>query len=194
MGNQSSQTNASSLREILVGLDLCEQHKVAIDWAKTNNRVIDMFGDFAKDRHLIPFQSGNESENWIDPSLSLVYKMNILVHVGGNLLKLLDRVDAYNHLFPELALKFVGLHICSANSAYPVFVQEFIDGVRFATKDEIAEYMDSRGFVPTSDTDGMYTNGDYIISDLRPKNVLRSPDGVMFVIDADVYRARVCEL
>lgn len=44
MGDSASQTNARSLREILEGLDCVSQHVAAIQWAKNNDRVIDLFG------------------------------------------------------------------------------------------------------------------------------------------------------
>ena len=46
--------------------------------------------------------------------------------------------------------------------------------------------MKSRGFEP-QDKDGVFSDGKYILSDIRPKNVLASDDGLaIFVIDADV--------
>ena len=68
MGDSALQPNAQSLRNLLVGLSRFEQFPVAIQWAKENHCVVDMFGSFAKERHLLLFQSGNESENWIDPT------------------------------------------------------------------------------------------------------------------------------
>ena len=186
MGDSASQPNAQDLRNVLVGLSRFEQLRSAIQWAETNHCVVDMFGSFAKEHHLLLFQSGNESENWIDPTTNLVYKMNNLMHVGGELLKLLDRVELYNQLFPHLALEFVGLHVMSESNAYPVFTQPFVDNVRFATPTEILSYMKSRGFEP-QDKDGVFSDGKYILSDIRPKNVLASDDGLaIFVIDADV--------
>lgn len=67
MGDQAPQRDARSLREVLVGLSRVEQHKAAARWAVANGRAIDMFGAFAKERHLLIFQSGNECENWLDP-------------------------------------------------------------------------------------------------------------------------------
>ena len=186
MGDSASQPNAQDLRNVLVGLSRFEQLRSAIQWAEANHCVVDMFGSFAKEHHLLLFQSGNESENWIDPTTNLVYKMNNLMHVGGELLKLLDRVELYNQLFPHLALEFVGLHVMSESNAYPVFTQPFVDNVRFATPTEILSYMQSRGFEP-QDKDGVFSDGKYILSDIRPKNVLASDDGLaIFVIDADV--------
>jgi len=190
MGDTTPQTNARSLREILEGLDCETQHIAAIQWAKTNNRIIDMFGDFAKSRHLLLFQSGNECENWMDPTLNLIYKMNTLSHVGDNIHKLLDRIDMYNNLFPETALHLIGFQVVSKNHAYPVFSQEFIDNVRFATKTEIDEYMEMRGFRPVPEVDGCFINDYYILSDIRPKNVLRSDDGIVYVIDAEIRKTK----
>ena len=186
MGDSASQPNAQSLRNLLVGLSRFEQFPIAIQWAKENHCVVDMFGAFAKERHLLLFQSGNESENWIDPTTNLVYKMNNLMHVGGDILKLLNRVELYNQLFPHIALQFVGFHVMSESNAYPVFTQPFVDNVRFATAEEILVYMQSRGFKP-QEKDGVFSDGHYLLSDVKPKNVLASDNGLaIFVIDTDV--------
>lgn len=188
MGNSTSQPNAQRLREKLVGLGRIEQHKVAVQWAIENNCAIDMFGVFARERHLLLFQSGNECENWIDTSANLVYKMNMLVHVGENILKLFERVELYNSLFPSTALQFVGLHIAGVANAYPVFTQPFVDGARFATNSEILEYMESLGF-KALDSEGVFCDGYILLRDVKPKNVLVSEcSGAVFVIDADAER------
>ena len=74
MGNSASSTNARSLREELAGLNRVQQHEVAYRWAVANGKLIDLLGEFAKQRQLLLFQSGNECENWIDPVLNIVYK------------------------------------------------------------------------------------------------------------------------
>lgn len=159
---------------------------MAVRWAQENGCSIDMFGAFAKERHLLLFQSGNESENWIDTSANLVYKMNMLVHVGENILKLFERIDMYNDLFPDTALRFVGFQVMGVANAYPVFVQPFVDGARFATRAEIEAYMQSRGFMPTGE-DGVFSDGRMLLRDIKPKNVLTTEEGAaVFVIDADV--------
>ena len=194
MGDSASQPNAQSLRDILVGLSRFEQQKVAIQWARDNHCVVDMFGAFAKEHHLLLFQSGNESENWIDPASNLVYKMNTLMHVGGDLQKLFNRIEYYNHLFPHIALQFVGFHVMSEDNAYPIFIQPFVDNVRFATPSEILSYMKSRGFEP-QEKDGVFCDGQYLLSDIKPKNVLASEDGLaIFVIDADVSLVQMDKL
>lgn len=185
MGSSSPQRNARSLREVIVGLDRFAQHKAAAEWAVVNGRVVDIFGTFAKERHLIIFQSGNECENWLDPIDNVLYKMNTLTHVGEDLIKLFDRIDTYNTLFPEIAMRFVGLQIMSNTNVFPIFSQPFISGARMATKDEIRAYMQSLGFEPT-DEDGKFTKGTLLLWDIKPKNVLVNDDGVCFVIDAEI--------
>ena len=186
MGNTTPQPDAQSLRAELVGIERTRQAAVAAQWAQENGCVIDMFGSFARERHLLLFQSGNECENWIDTSTNLVYKMNMLVHVGGDILKLFKRIDLYNELFPATALHFVGFHLSGVANAYPVFSQPFVDGARFATEEEISLYMQTRGFSPLNE-DGVFANEHVVLRDIKPKNVLFLEDeGAVFVIDADV--------
>ena len=45
--------------------------------------------------------------------------------------------------------------------------------------------MKALGFEPLEE-DGYFENERYILSDIKPKNVLRSPNGTMFVIDAEI--------
>ena len=187
MGDSAPQTNARSLRESLVGLDRFAQHTAAYEWAVVNGRVIDMFGTFAKERHLLLFQSGNEFENWIDPVLNIVYKMNTLMHVGGDILKLFERIDWYNELFSTTMLRFVGFQVMSSKNVYPVFAQSFIPDARFASKSEILEYMRSKGFVPMAE-EGWFESEIFVVSDIKPKNVLCSSDGTIFVIDAEINK------
>lgn len=74
----------------------------------------------------------------------------------------------------------------SDTNAYLVFTQPFVDNVCFATTAEILAYMKSRGF-EAQERDGVFSDGHYLLSDIKPKNVLASEDGLaIFVVDADV--------
>jgi len=185
MGDTASQKNARGLREVLTGLDRIEQHRVAAQWAKDNNRAIDLFGDFARERHLVIFQSGNECENWLDPVENILYKMNTLTHCGEDIIKLLDRIDFYNTLFPCVAQRLVGLQIVSENTVFPIFAQPFISNARMATIAEIDNYMHVLGFEPVGEN-GKFSNGKILLWDIKPKNVLVTPGGHCAVIDAEI--------
>ena len=107
------------------------------------------------------------------------------MHVGEDIARLLRRIELFNELFPDTALIFVGFQLFSKTHVCPVFKQPFIDAARFATTDEIQDYMEQKGFHATG-TDGEYSDDKYILSDMRPKNVLVSYSGAVAVIDADV--------
>ena len=64
--------------------------------------------------------------------------------------------------------------------------QQNISNSRFATDDEIREYMNRIGF-NQMDEEGYFENDMYILSDIKPKNVL-CIDGDMYVIDAEISR------
>ena len=109
------------------------------------------------------------------------------MHVGEDIGRLFLRVELFNILFPESSLTFVGFQVFSETHVCPVFTQHFIDAARFATNEEIMLYMQQKGFHPTS-KDGEFENEDYVLSDIRPKNVLVSYSGAIVVIDADVVK------
>jgi len=111
--------------------------------------------------------------------------MNTLTHCGEDMNKLFDRIDIYNQLFPYLALKFVGFQVMSESSVFPVFAQPFISGARMATKEEIDAYMQSMDFSPTGE-DGKFSNGQILLWDIKPKNVLITQTGEIAVIDAEI--------
>ncbi len=60
----------------------------------------------------------------------------------------------------------------------------------FASEDEIDKYMRERGFEPTK-KEAEYSNGEYIVSDLHPRNVIKDAEGRICVIDADVKTAHI---
>ncbi len=110
----------------------------------------------------------------------------MLVHVGEDISKLLERIELYNKLFTELALHLVGFHVMGEANAYPVFSQPFVDGVRFAKEEEILAYMQSRGFCAENEN-GVFSNGKIRLRDIKPKNVLATNDGqTIFVVDAEI--------
>lgn len=186
MGDTASSADARGLRAQFEGLNSAEQQKIAYQWALANDKLMDLLGDFANERKLLVFKSGNEFENWIDPILNLVYKMNTLMHVGGNIAKLFGRIEHFNTLFPSTALRFVGFQPMSSGNVYPIFVQPFVSNSRFATDDEIREYMGRIGFNQMNE-EGYFENDMYILSDIKPKNVLYM-DGDMYVIDAEILK------
>lgn len=193
-GNSTSPADVSGLRKELAGEKPQEQQEIARKWALENNALLHLLQDALK-MGLQPFPGGDEHTNWLDAQNGVLYKMNNLMHAGDDISNLLERVSVFNELFPETSMTFVGLSDMGSfsNRVYPVYTQKYITNATFATTEQIDEYMRSKGFEPTGE-EGEYGNSKYIVSDIKPKNVLATEDGLIAVVDAEIRpdsRARV---
>ena len=56
-----------------------------------------------------------------------------------------------------------------------------------ATSIEIDTYMAALGFTKINN-EGRYSNSDYEVWDIVPRNVLRDKDGDMYIIDAEIAK------
>ena len=136
-----------------------------------------------------PFLSGNENEVYFDKENGVLYKVNNLVN-SGSLPNLFKRIDLYNNYFPETKYDLVGFTgLGDGRAVYPIYRQAFVDNATFATPEEIDGYMQALGFKQTGEAE--YANDDVVISDLRPRNVLKDVDGDIYVIDADLKKKSV---
>ena len=131
-----------------------------------------------------PSLSGNENENYTEED-GYIYKVNNLQNSGG-ILSLFNRINLHNEIFPETSYTFIGFTGFDGRSVYPIFRQKYVGSSKNATPEEINEYMTLLGYIKKGDT--QYIQGDIIISDLRPRNVLKDDDGNIYVIDAEVRR------
>lgn len=130
-----------------------------------------------------PFPSGDEHNNYIDVENQVVYKVNNRMHTPS-ILDLLDRIEQHNKYFPDSKYSLVGFTSVSKNGdVLPVFAQDFVSDARMATNEEIDSYMGTLGFTRVGD--GRYSNGEVIIKDLHPRNVLADADGDIYVVDAE---------
>ncbi|MDR3118284.1 MAG: hypothetical protein LBU44_02515, partial [Mediterranea sp.] len=133
-----------------------------------------------------PIPSGNENDVYLDAEGLSVYKVNNLLNsktVSG----LLERVLLHNRYFPETRYQLVGFSGFGSGNVYPVLKQDFIEDATFATPEEIKGYMESIGFHQMGEWE--YSNGEIIISDLRPRNVVKNVAGDIFVVDAEFKQA-----
>lgn len=129
-----------------------------------------------------PFVGGNENTNYLDEN-GTIYKVNNLMN-SGTIVDLFNRIDLHNAIFPNTRYELVGVSgFGNGSSIYPVYKQYFVRDAEFATPEEIDSYMRSLGFEKTS-KEAEYSNGEYVVSDLRSRNVLKDSDGDIYVIDA----------
>ena len=129
---------------------------------------------------------GNENSLYYDSESGLIYKSNNLINHGLSVLNYLKYLLLQNSLFPNSKYTLVGFitptEETEPNNLYiePLVSQKFITGKK-ATSEQIEKYMVGAGFEKVdSET---YKKGKYIVSDLKPRNVIKSNDGEIYVID-----------
>jgi hypothetical protein len=153
--------------------------KAAIEFAESEGVWIDNQNSLGQ-----VFSSGQENNNYLNTEERMVYKVNNLMNSQtiGNLFK---SIELHNKLFPETSFEFVGFtgEKNRLTSIQPVFKQKLIDESVKAEPSEIKAYMESIGFEQR--TPESYYNGQYLVFDLYPRNVLKDANGTIYVIDAE---------
>jgi len=156
------------------------------------NRLIE---EYAKTHHLwLPidevfkmggaFPSGNENEVFFSENEQVIYKVNNLLNNEGSVLSLLDRLCAFNRIFPETHYEIYGFSGFGNGNVYPVLKQQYVNSATEALDDEIESFMQSIGFKKNGN--GSFENGIYEVSDLFSRNVLKDKKGILYVVDANV--------
>ncbi len=157
-----------------------ERH-TAEDFAKENGLWIPMnkIPDLG-----VPGPSGNENDTYI--SGNDIYKVNNLMN-SDSIVSLLDKTSLHNKIFPNTKYDFVAFTGFDKRSVFPILKQKLILDAVPASPKEIKSYMKSLGFKETGEA--LYSNGKIIISDLHPRNVLKSENGNIYVIDDEIKEA-----
>ena len=120
-------------------------------------------------------------------SKDTIYKVNNLLNSGG-ICKLFGKVLLHNLLFPNTAYRLYGFTGYDGRTVIPVLEQERICEAQPATQIMIDTYMSALGFVKDGNEAGRFSNNQYLVWDLVPRNVLVDKDGDMYVIDAEIAR------
>ena len=132
----------------------------------------------------IPGPSGNENDTYV--AKDTIYKVNNLLNSGG-ICKLLDKILLHNLIFPNTAYKICGFTGYEGRTIMPVLEQERICEAQPATQIMIDTYMSALGFEKEGDT-GCFSNKEFKVWDVVPRNVLVDKDGDMYVVDAEIKR------
>ena len=131
----------------------------------------------------IPGPSGNENDTYV--AKDTIYKVNNLLNSGG-ICKLFDKILLHNLLFPNTAYRLYGFTGYDGRTIMPVLEQERICESQPATQIMIDTYMSALGFVKDGSEAGRFSNNQYFVWDVVPRNVLVDKDGDMYVIDAEI--------
>ena len=159
---------------------LYEEQEFVEDYIKSANCWISLNEVFALG---VPGPSGSENDTFVDRNGHIVYKMNNLIH-AGSYFKLFHRLLLHNELFPQTAYTLVGFTGFRGRTIYPLFAQGYVENATASQPEEIQRHMHSLGFTKTKEW--TYENDRFIISDLKPKNVLKDADGDFYIIDAEI--------
>lgn len=181
---QGTPVAGQSLRD-RVYEEAIRQQKIAENWARKNNCLVlepnDYFDEIYGDSELM----GSEAKVWYDSRRNLAIK-NITLNHYPNLKALFDRIFIHNSAFSSTAMTSIG--IGTSDEGISVIVEQpwIADSNEIPTFEEIDKYLTeklnfthSRGFGSNAD----YTKNGYLVTDLRPENVIKQPNGGLAVID-----------
>ena len=157
------------------------EQRVAEQYAKDNGMWLQMSDVFDLG---VPGPSGNENDTYV--SNDIIYKVNNLLNTGS-ILRLLDRLTWHNNLFYDTAYSLYGFTGFDGRTIMPVLQQRLVKESVPATAIEIETYMSAIGFTKQNN-EGRFSNDEYVVWDLVPRNVLRDRDGDIFIIDAEIAK------
>ncbi len=149
---------------------------IIFDYAKASNIWFDSLYDLGD-----PLSGGgNENTLALNEKDGFIYKANNLSNHKYNILDLFDSIKYHNEIFNCSKCIFVGL-TGTKSFIEPIFKQQYIVRSEQATQSDIDNLMVLLDFEKINDH--TFKNNEYIVSDLKPRNVLKDEDGNVCVID-----------
>lgn len=182
-GSKEKTSDNQSLRKQLHEESL-RQQKELINWATKHKQLIVEPNDYYE-KALGDSAAGSETRVWKNNDKGTVVK-NISLNHYGTPKALMNRILIHNLVFPTTAMKMLKIG-ASDNEISIIVEQPFIEDSGIApTMDEIQNYMtNTLGFTLSKgkDINAEYTKDGYLVTDIRPENVIKQPDGSLAVID-----------
>jgi hypothetical protein len=178
---RSSSLLASKLKRSLTNGERNELEKRSLEAYAKSKGIWLPFGDLAKLGNI--GANGDENNNYYSKD-GYVYKMNNLMHSRDSITTLFNKIRLHNTLFPETKYELIGFCGFDCRSVYPIFRQKLIHNSVPATNSEIDKHMSSLGFEKTGK--GTFVKGNYELTDLLPKNVLKSENGNVYIVDCEI--------
>lgn len=160
------------------------QEQILEDWAKANNLWVDNTQNQLSEEYEY-LTEGGEADVYLDTKNNKVIKaIGLDYYVSPQLA--LDRIVLHNYLFgDETPLNIKGFGRNSEGYFKIIVEQPYIKGESLSY-DEIESYIENLGFPVRNRGNWTYANEDIYISDLHDENVIRTPEGNIAVIDADI--------
>ena len=169
------------------------ESQLAFEFAKKSNLWIESIDSLP-----MPIKGGgNENSLYYDEKNGIIYKSNNLFNNDFSIINYLTYILNHNKLFKNTQYKFEGFIGFSNNYENnkkaipyiePVVSQKFIIGSN-ASIEDIEEYMKKINFEKVNDF--AYKNENFIVSDLRPRNVIKDENGNIYIIDNIIFKKNV---
>ena len=173
-------SNNQSLREQLHE-ESSRQQKELISWATKNKQLVVEPNDYYEEKFEDSL-AGSETRVWRNGTTVV---KNISLNHYGTPKALMERILIHNMAFPDTAMTMRKLG--TADTGMSIIVEQplIIDSGIAPSMQEIEDYMISQGFTHTKGqgVNAEYSKGNYVVSDIRPENVIKQPDGTLAVID-----------
>lgn len=164
---------------------IAEAKKILLEkWAKAAGKWHTELSDFTNETE--PIGHGNDSDVYPAKDGEHVVKLSR----GKNDKRFKsdpDAVTLFNYVFPNSAYRVLG-YGDFGKGFVRILEQPIVDfsNATPLTVEERVEYMDKLGFKPINKECTAFSNGELLVADLQKSNIVRSNDGNIRVIDADV--------
>lgn len=181
-GSKEKTSDNQSLRKQLHEESL-RQQKELINWATKDKQLIVEPNDYYEEI-LGDSAAGSETRVWKNNDKGTVVK-NISLNHYSTPKALMNRILIHNIAFPTTAMKMLKVG-ASDNGISIIVEQPFIEDSGIApTMNEIKDYMLSLGFTLSKGKgiNAEYTKDGYLVTDIRPENVIKQSDGSLAIID-----------
>lgn len=150
------------------------ENKLVLEFATKNNLFIDSISKLPD-----PIGGGgNENSLYYEEKTETIYKQNNLFNYSDSILNFLEYILVYNDLFPKIKYSLFGF--IGNRNIEPIVSQKYIIGGH-PTETELRSHMEKEGFEKIGDY--TYKKEQYVVSDVRERNAIKSSDGEIYVID-----------
>ena len=176
----NERTRAEGRRKIEARKEECLE-----GWAKATGNWHESVADFTA--NTTPVDNGTDSDVYLSDDGGSVIKVSKGKFDNRKFPSDIDQVTLFNFVFPQSAYRILGYG--RVDGKFVRFLEQpFVDFSESQplTTEERVDYMGRLGFEPRNKEKTVFSNGEIVVSDLQKGNIVRSADGNIRVIDADV--------
>lgn len=176
----NERTRAEGRRKIEARKEECLE-----GWAKATGNWHESVADFTA--NTTPVDNGTDSDVYLSDDGGSVIKVSKGKFDNRKFPSDIDQVTLFNFVFPQSAYRILGYG--RVDGKFVRFLEQpFVDFSESQplTTEECVDYMGRLGFEPRNKEKTVFSNGEIVVSDLQKGNIVRSADGNIRVIDADV--------